>query len=172
MEKTKEEGYGFTFSNVTDTVETKEVYPGYIAKPSDQRVRFALFFQDYIPKFPYVKVHLNLVLATGLPFGPPDSERYKDIYRMTAYKRFDIGFSASLFNKKLRLEKKKPVKKFFSNFENIWVSFEVFNLFSIKNVASYSWVEAYDPRTQSLGKYAVPNNLTNRRFNVKFKVDF
>lgn len=170
--KKKEEGYGITFSNVTDTVSQKEVEPGYIAKPSDQRVRFALFFQDYIPSFPYVKVHLNLVLATGLPFGPPDSERYQDTYRMTAYKRFDIGFSASLFNKKMRLSKNKKVKKVFSHLENVWLSFEVFNIFAIKNVASYSWVEAYDTRTQTLGQYAVPNYLTDRRFNLKLKVDF
>jgi len=172
IKKTKNIEYGVVVSDITDTVSIKEVYPGYIAKPSDQRVRFALFFQDYIPKFPYVKVHLNLVLASGLPFGPPNSERYKDVYRMTDYKRFDIGFSASLFNKKLRLEKNKKVGKVFANLESIWVSFEVFNIFAIKNVASYSWVDAYDVRTQSLGQYAVPNYLTDRRFNVKLKVDF
>ena len=172
IKKTKEVAYGIVISDVTDTTAIKEVHPGYIAKPSDQRVRFALFFQDYIPKFPYVKVHLNLVLATGLPFGPPDSERFRDVYRMTAYKRFDIGFSASLFNKKLRLENKKPIGKVFSHLDNVWLSFEVFNIFAIKNVASYSWVEAYDTRTNSLGQYAVPNNLTDRRFNVKLKVDF
>lgn len=172
IKKTKVIKFGGIVSDVTDTVSIEEVYPGLIAKPSDQRVRFALFFQDYIPKLPFLKAHLNLVLATGLPFGPSNSERYEDVYRMTAYKRFDIGFSASLFNKKLRLEKKKPIGKVFSNLESVWVSLEVFNLFAIKNIASYSWVEAYDIRTQSLGQYAVPNYLTDRRFNVKLRVDF
>lgn len=172
INKTKENAYGIVVSDVTDTVSVENVYPGYIPKPSDQRVRFALFFQDYIPKFPYIKVHLNLILASGLPYGPPDSQRYKDKFRMKDYKRFDIGFSASLFNKKLREEKNKPIKKYMKHFETIWVSFEVFNLFAIKNVASYSWVDAYDSRTQTLGKFAIPNNLTDRRFNVKFKVDF
>lgn len=170
--KTKVEANGIIVSEALDTLSQTEVYPGYIAKPSDQRVRFALYFQDYIPTFPYIKVHLNLVLASGLPFGPPNSERYKDIYRMTSYKRFDIGFSASLFNKKLREEKGKPIKKAFSHLESVWFSFEVFNLFAIKNIASYSWVEAYDVRTQSLGQYAVPNYLTDRRFNAKLRIDF
>lgn len=170
--KTKVEAGGVIISENLDTVSQTEVYPGYIAKPSDQRVRFALYFQDYIPKFPYIKVHLNLVLATGLPFGPPDSERYKDKYRMTAYRRFDIGFSASLFNKKLREEKGKNIPKALKHLESVWFSFEVFNLFAIKNIASYSWVEAYDVRTQSLGQYAVPNYLTDRRFNAKLRIDF
>lgn len=171
-DKTKVEANGMIVSDNLDTLSQTEVFPGYIAKPTDQRVRFALFFQDYIPKFPYIKVHLNLVLATGLPFGPPDSERYKDIYRMTPYRRFDIGFSASLFNKKLREEKGKSVGKVFKHLESVWFSFEVFNLFAIKNIASYSWVEAYDVRTQSLGQYAVPNYLTDRRFNAKLRIDF
>ena len=54
----------------------------------------------------------------------------------------------------------------------ITFSFEVFNLFGIKNIASYTWVEAYDVRTQSLGQYAVPNNLTDRRFNAKLNINF
>lgn len=170
--KSKIEANGGIVSERLDTTETTKVYPGYIAKPSDQRVRFALFFQDYIPKFPYIKVHLNLILATGLPFGPPNAARYKDIYRTSGYKRFDIGFSASLFNKKLRLEKNKPIKKAFNHLESVWVSFEVFNIFGIKNVANYSWVEAYDVRTQSLGQYAIPNYLTDRRINLKLRVDF
>ena len=40
---------------------------------------------------------MNLVVATGLPFGPPDGERYNDVFRISTYKRFDIGFSARLY---------------------------------------------------------------------------
>lgn len=170
--KTKIEANGNIISESFDTTSSTNVFPGYIAKPSDQRVRFALFFQDYIPKFPYLKVHLNLVLATGLPFGAPNAERYEDVFRTTGYKRFDIGFSASLFNKKIREEKGKPISKTFNHLESIWFSFEVFNLFDIENVANYTWVDAFDVRTQTLGQYAIPNNLTNRRFNVKLRVDF
>ncbi|MGB0886006.1 MAG: TonB-dependent receptor [Chitinophagales bacterium] len=172
VEKSKIEAGGEIISEKLDTTNIENVFPGYIARPSDQRVRFALFFQDYIPKFPYVKVHLNLVIATGLPFGPPDTERYQDKFRATPYRRFDIGFSASLYNKKIRLKKNKPIKKGLKHLENVWFSFEVFNLFAIKNIANYTWVDAYDVRTQSLGKYAIPNYLTDRRFNAKLQVNF
>ena len=34
----------------TETTET--IYPGYIPRPTDQRVTFSLFFQDYLPNNP------------------------------------------------------------------------------------------------------------------------
>lgn len=172
VRKTKTEENGVILSQTLDTVKQENVYPGYIPKPTDQRVRFALYFQDYIPKFPYIKVHLNLVLATGLPFGAPKTERYKDVYRTTAYRRFDIGFSASLYNRKIRLEKGRKIPKSLKHLKSVWFSFEVFNLFDIKNVSSYTWAQAYDRRTQTLGQYAIPNNLTDRRFNAKLRIEF
>ena len=65
---------------------------------------FSMFFQDYIPSNPNYKVHLNLLYGTGLSFGPPQAEKYKDILRIPDYRRVDIGFSAVLKaeSKKLR----------------------------------------------------------------------
>jgi hypothetical protein len=40
---------------------------GYIARPTDQRLKFGLLFQDYMPNIPSVKIYLNLVYNTGLP---------------------------------------------------------------------------------------------------------
>ena len=37
-----------------------------------------------------------MVYGTGLPFGPPASEKYQDVLRIPDYRRVDIGFSAVL----------------------------------------------------------------------------
>ena len=55
-----------------------KIEPGFIPRPTDQRVSFSLFFQDYIPRNPSYKMHLNLVYGAGLPFGPPKSEKYQE----------------------------------------------------------------------------------------------
>jgi hypothetical protein len=70
--------------------------PGYIRRPADQRVNVGMFFQDYVPKIPKLKMNLNLLYGTGFPFGPPSYERYKDTLKMPPYRRVDIGFSWQL----------------------------------------------------------------------------
>jgi len=172
VRKTKVEANGQVLSESLDTLSSNTIFPGYIPRPTDQRVSFAVMFQDYIPKFPYLKVHMGLVFASGLPFGPPDNNRYNDLFRIPSYKRFDIGFSALLFDLEKKLENGKVPKKFFGSMEQIWLSFEVYNLFGINNTVSYIWVNGLDPRTGTFGQYAVPNYLSQRRLNLKFKVDF
>ena len=39
---------------------------GYQPRPADQRVMFNMFFTDYIPKFPYIRLNLNLIFGSGL----------------------------------------------------------------------------------------------------------
>lgn len=171
-DKTKEEANGQVVSETMDTVGVENVFPGNIARPTDQRVSFALFFQDYIPKLPFLKVHMSLVIGTGLPFGPPSTDRFNDVFRIPPYRRFDIGFSASLFDIEQKKEKGKVPSNFFKHLDKIWLSLEIFNLFGIENTVSYFWVNGLDVRTNTLGQYAVPNFLTNRRVNLRFKVDF
>jgi len=142
-----------------DITDTAVIYPGFIPRPTDQRVRFNLFFQDYLPKLKTFKVHLNLVFATGLPFGPPDKERYNDVLRIPFYRRVDIGFSAQLFDRK---KKELPPKNFFRHFESIWATLEVYNLLGVNNTISYVWVKDISNTV-----YAVPNYLTNRRINFR-----
>ncbi len=172
VRKTKVEANGQVLSESLDTLSSNTIFPGYIPRPTDQRVSFAVMFQDYIPKFPYLKVHMGLVFASGLPFGPPDNNRYRDLFRIPSYKRFDVGFSALLFDIEKKKEMGKVPKKFFGSMEQIWLSFEVYNLFGINNTVSYIWVDGLDPRTGTFGQYAVPNYLSQRRVNLKFKVDF
>lgn len=147
-------------------VDRVEVFtPGQVPRPTDQRVMFSMFFQDYIPKNENLKVHLNLLVASGLPFGPPDNSRYADTLRIPPYRRLDIGFSAALFNKQQRLEKGKNIKPFGRAFESVWATFEIYNLLGINNTISYIWVKDINNTS-----YAVPNFLTNRLFNLRFVI--
>ena len=141
------------------------VRPGYIPRPSDQRLNIGMYFQDYLPHNKNFQVHLSLQYATGLPYGPPNAPRAADTLRLPAYKRVDIGFSALLLDGK---KKNRPAHSFFNNVGNIWASLEVFNLLGIQNTLSYTWIQ-----DQSSGKtFAVPNRLTSRLVNVKIIVKF
>jgi hypothetical protein len=135
---------------------------GYIPRPTDQRVNFSMFFQDYIPNKPNYKMHLNLVYGTGLPFGPPDGEKHQDVLRIPDYRRVDIGFSAVL-----KSENKQSKIKWLKPFKSIWISAEVFNLLDINNTVSYLWVADVSGR-----EYAVPNYLTARQLNAKLILGF
>lgn len=136
---------------------------GYIPRPSDQLINFGLFFQDYLPKNPSYKVSLSLLFGTGLPFGPPNSERWEAYHRMQPYRRVDIGFSKVLKSEDTELQTSNP----FRFFKSIWVTAEVFNLLDINNTISYLWIEDVRGR-----QYAVPNYLTSRRINLKLMAKF
>ncbi len=133
------------------------IYPGFIPRPTDQRVNFSMFFQDYLPGNPNYKMHLSMMYGTGLPFGPPNAEKFNDILRMPDYRRVDIGFSAVI-----KAEDKKSKIGFLNNLNNMWISAEVFNLLDIDNTVSYLWVADVSGR-----QYAVPNYLTPRQLNFK-----
>jgi hypothetical protein len=150
--------------NVESIVDTQRIFPGSIARPTDQRVRFGMFFQDYLPRNENFKMHLNLVVATGLPFGPPDRQRWNDVLRIPPYRRLDIGFSAQLFDIEKRKDKAKGPMKYF---DNIWVTAEIWNLLGVNNTISYLWV-----RDIQNNVFAVPNFLTNRLFNARLVVKF
>lgn len=147
--------------------DSQRVEPGYLPRPTDQRISFNLFFQDYLPKNDDFKVHLNLVFATGLPFGPPDSKRYNDLLRIPPYRRVDIGFSAQLYDRERRIEKIGAPSGFFAGFKSVWATLEVYNIFGIENTVSYLWVKDFRNTV-----YAVPNALTNRLINARVIFEF
>jgi hypothetical protein len=153
----------YTERNISKIVDSSVIYPGYLPRPTDQRVNFAMFFQDYIPKFKFIKVHVSMVFGTGLPFGPPGRDKYKDVLRLPPYRRVDIGFSGQLWNPVWA--KKKNI--FNQGLKGVWISLEVFNIFGITNTVSYLWV-----RDISNTQYAVPNYLSSRRINAKLVVNF
>ncbi|HEY6159968.1 MAG TPA: TonB-dependent receptor, partial [Bacteroidia bacterium] len=164
---------GYTTDDTVARSVTK--HPGFIPRPTDQRVNFGLFFQDYIPNFERCKMHMNLIFGSGLPFGPPDYNRYKDTLRMPPYRRVDIGFSYDLLSKKTKWDKTLAedsvtwvkTKKFWKGFESIWLSMEVYNLLGTNNTISYLWVKDVTDRS-----YAIPNYLSRRLVNLRMLVKF
>lgn len=161
--QTREDIEGDSYVQTNDDGSEETIYPGFIPRPTDQRVNFGIFFQDYIPKAPSWQVSLNLLFGTGLPFGPPNSERYMATGRMNPYRRVDLGLSKRLLSE----EKKLPESNPFRHFKSIWLRLEVFNLLDINNTISHTWV------TDIRGwQYAVPNYLTGRRVNLRLIVKF
>jgi hypothetical protein len=132
------------------------ISPGYIPRPSDQRFNFNLFFQDYFPGYPKIRMYLTLLYGSRLPFGPPYKDRWADVFRMPSYRRVDIGFSREFvdYNPDKVLKSTK-------------VSVEIFNLLDINNTISYFWVPDISNQL-----HAVPNYLTGRRFNLKISTKF
>lgn len=139
------------------------IKPSYIARPTDQRFTFAIYFQDYLRNNPKIRMNLNLVYGSGLPFGVPDRNRYNDVNRMPSYRRVDIGLNRVLISE----ESKNRDNVWKRNIKSAWVGIEVFNLLGINNTISYIWIEDV-----SANRYAVPNYLTNRRINVRLLLKF
>ncbi|GAB4147897.1 MAG: carboxypeptidase-like regulatory domain-containing protein [Bacteroidia bacterium] len=152
---------GYTFNNTP--VDTITVYPGWIPRPTDQLVTFALYFQDYLPMLPDCKMNLGLIMGSGLPFGPPTHERWKQVFRMPPYRRVDIGFSYQI----IKPEKPLPESNPFHIMKSLWFGLEVYNLLQVNNTISYFWVKDVTGRS-----YAVPNYLTNRQLSARMIVMF
>jgi hypothetical protein len=136
---------------------------GYIARPTDQRLKFAILFQDYVPNIPNLKAYLNLTYNTGLPGGSPS---YADPYayqsRLNDYRRVDAGFSYVFVNvgdKKIA----PPKASWLKPFKELSLGLEIFNMFDNQNSITNTWVR--DVYTKS--QYGVPNYLTSRVFSVK-----
>ncbi|PCJ82198.1 MAG: hypothetical protein COA49_01505 [Bacteroidetes bacterium] len=144
---------GYTWNDVA--VDTVRIEPGFIARPSDQRLSVSLLFQDEMPSNPDYKVLLSLFFGTGLPYGPPTMNRYQDVLRTPAYRRVDLGFSKELLTSDR-----------FGN-KNGYISLEVFNILGINNTISHTWIEDVNGRL-----YAIPNFLTSRRLNLKLHLEF
>ncbi len=145
----------------TQIADSLKVEPGFIPRPTDQRFVFNMLFQDYVPGYPTFKVHLNLVYASGLPFGPPTHQRYQQTRRFPAYRRVDIGFSKQLIGEETKIKYKNPLRYI----KSAWISVEVFNLLQIDNTLSYMWISDVNG-----SYYSVPNYLTNRQVNLRLIV--
>lgn len=146
---------GFTLNDVA--VDSTEIQPGFIPRPTDQRFNLSLLFQDEMPGNDAYKVLLSLYFGTGLPYGPPSFERYLDVLRTPFYRRVDIGFSRELFTNEDQLKADKTG----------FVALEVFNLLGIRNTINHTWIEDVNGRM-----YAIPNYLTDRRINLKVGIQF
>ncbi|MGG6231952.1 carboxypeptidase-like regulatory domain-containing protein [Tenacibaculum sp. SDUM215027] len=137
---------------------------GYIARPTDQRLKFGVLFQDYVPNLPDLKAYLNLVYNTGLPGGAP---AYADVYqfqnRLNDYKRADVGISYVFAD-----ANKQHKTGFLRCFKELTAGLELFNIFDIRNSNTNTWVrDAY-----SKNQYGIPNYMTGRVLNFKLGMQF
>ena len=137
---------------------------GYIARPTDQRLKFGILFQDYIPQIPNIKMYLNLVYNTGVPGGSPSyASPYSYQNRLPDYKRADVGMSYIIID-----SNKKLLKNWQKLFKELSIGLEIFNMFDVQNSITNTWVrDVYSKR-----QYSIPNYLTPRVFNLRLGMQF
>lgn len=135
----------------------------YVPRPTDQLFNCAIFFSDYFPNTNKWKVTIQGHYAGGLPFGPPHSGREKQVFRMSSYRRVDLGISYRL----LENEDRHIYTGIGRAFKNIWLGIDAFNILDIANVNSYYWVTDI-----TNNRYAVPNYLTGRQINARLLFEF
>ena len=149
-------GYLKTMENINNQ--------GYIARPSDQRLKFGILFQDYVPNLPDLKAYLNLVFNTGVPGGSPSySNPYNFQNRLRDYKRADLGVSYVFTS-----AKKQFTTGFRSHFKTLTAGLELFNMFDIQNAITNTWVRDVYSKAQ----FGVPNFMTGRVLNFKIGMQF
>lgn len=147
---------------IGDTIDTEI---STVRRPTDRFMNLNVFFQDYLPKNENFKMHLNLSVGTGLPFGLKENNIVRrNQFEFSAYHRVDIGFAYQLWDKERLARKPNHFMRFA---RSAWLSLEVFNLLEIANTASNTWI-----KTIYNTQYAIPNNLTSRRINLRLKMDF
>ena len=137
---------------------------GSIARPSDQRIKFGILFQDYVPNLPDLKAYLNLVYNSGVPGGAPSySDPYNFQQRLRDYRRADLGVSYIFVN-----ANKRYTTGWMSKFKELSAGLELFNMFDIQNAITNTWVRDVYSKTQ----FGIPNFMTGRVLNFKFAMKF
>lgn len=136
-----------------------------VPRPTDQFMALNVFFQDYFPNNDNFRVHLNMSIGTGLPFGlKNDNQIFRNTYRFKPYHRVDMGFSFRLWKESWGNVRPNSI---FSVTRDSWLSLEIFNLLQVRNEASRTWI-----KTIFKSQYAIPNYLSSRRLNIKFRCEF
>lgn len=137
---------------------------GLIARPSDQRIKFGILFQDYVPNLPDLKAYLNLVYNSGVPGGSPSySDPYNFQNRLRDYKRADLGVSYIFIG-----ANKQYSSGWLSSFKELSAGLELFNMFDIQNAITNTWVRDVYSKTQ----FGIPNFMTGRVLNFKVAMKF
>ena len=123
-----------------------------------------MLFQDYVPNIPNIRMYLNLVFNSGLPGGSPSyTNPYNYQKRLNAYKRADIGISYVFKD-----GQHNNSHAILTNFKELAVGFEIFNMFDVSNSITNTWVrDVYSKQF-----YGIPNYMTPRVFNVKVDMKF
>jgi hypothetical protein len=136
---------------------------GFVRRPTDRLITVGLYLEDYLATNKNFKVHLNMLYGSNMSYNIPNSVKYRNALIIDPYIRVDIGFSAQLLSEKSKRRSHSP----FTNFDNIWASFEVFNLIDRPNTISYQLIKDFANNT-----YSIPNRLTPRLVNIKVVARF
>ncbi len=149
------------FLKTEGNIEQREFIP----RPTDQRFKLGILFQDYIPDIPNLKMHMNLVYNAGVPGdSPSNADPYIFQNRLRDYKRADLGISHIFVD----AERKYPESHWLHKFKELSVRFEVFNLFNNQNSITSTWVRDVDSKQE----FAIPNFMTSRVLNLQLKMWF
>lgn len=141
------------------------IFVKYAPRPTDRLFNISMFFQDYLKNNKNIKMHMNLSVGSGLPYGIKDNNiKYRNPYRYKPYHRVDMGFGFLLWDES-RIHKRPHHPLRFTR--STWLSLEVFNMMKVSNVASSTWI-----KTIFKQQYAVPNHLSSRRLNVRLRMAF
>ncbi|AZQ43775.1 TonB-dependent receptor [Nonlabens ponticola] len=147
-------GYLKTEENLNDR--------GFISRPTDQRLKFAMLFQDYVPNIPQVRMYLNLVYNTGLPGGSPNyADPYDFQFRLRDYRRADVGINYVF-------KDAQNDSRTFSKFDEVFIGVELYNMFDNQNSITNIWVRDIANSRQ----IAIPNFLTPRVLNFRLAMRF
>ena len=136
---------------------------GWVRRPTDRLITVGLYMEDYLPTNKNFKVHLNMLYGSNMSYNIPNSVKYRNALIIDPYIRIDIGFSAQLLSERSKRRSHSP----FKDFENIWASFEVFNLIDRPNTISYQLIKDFANNI-----YSIPNRLTPRLVNFKIVARF
>ena len=137
---------------------------GFISRPTDQRLKVNVLFQDYVKVIPDLKLYLNLTYNTGLPGGSPSfADAYDFQTRLRDYRRVDIGTSYVIVGKD-KLRESGILKPF----KELTLGAEIFNIFDVRNSITNTFVRDVDTQRQ----FSIPNFLTPRVFNVRLTAKF
>lgn len=131
-----------------------------VPSPNDRRYSVGLYFTDFFPRIPRLKVSLRGIFSDGLPATAPRSGRDQSYFRTPAYKRVDFGMMYGIILPPADGETRRGIR-------SLWAGIDIFNLFDMSNVSSYYWVTDVNNL-----QYAVPNYLTRRQLNLRLTIDF
>lgn len=152
----------YTLDAQNKPIDSTTVDVGWLRRPTDRMLTFGMFFQDYLSTNKNVKLYLNTLYGSNLPYNIPNSVRYRNALVIEPYIRVDLGLSALLLEpEKSNRRSHSPFRKF----ESIWASLEIFNLIDRANTISYLLVKDFQNNT-----FAMPNRLTPRMVNLKLVV--
>jgi hypothetical protein len=156
--------YNYSIDSAGTITDSTLTEAGWLRRPSDRFLTFGMFLQDYLSTNKSLKVYLNFLYGSNLPYNIPNSVKYRNGLIIEPYIRIDIGFSALLLDsEKSNRRSHSP----FRNFENIWATLEVFNLIDRDNTISYMLIKDFSNTI-----FAMPNRLTPRLINLKLVARF